>query len=365
MKEKLISISLFLFNLNYILYNTIGLSNLAKNGVRILAAGLLLTSILFGDKVFNLNKIDFIWLLLLSASLISFNFNDKVINFLYLFILLFTAKSISIDKVVKTSFKISLIGIFIVLVFLKLGIIQNLKYTIGARTRSTFGFKNVNGFSSLIYSLSILFMITRERIKWQHILTSLFFVFTIYKYTDSRTTMNSFIAFIVFYLILNKFKDRGICLRYAKIIKVILSLIIITPIIIPMLSPILLKLYPQLDVITSQRISINTSYIYENNIINFIFGGSAVSDIDSGFLTLTFSLGILFVLLTIYLGISAISNLLNNKEIAYLSFIISFFYFNLLEALIVRTEISVSVCFWLILYKATTERKSENVRQVT
>ena len=365
MKEILIATSLFLFNLNYILYNTIDLSNLTKNGIRIFAAVLLLISILFSNKVFSLNKIDFIWLILLSTSLLSFNFNDKIINFTYLLILLFTSKSIPIDKILETSFKISVIGIFIVFLFLKLGIIQNLEYTVGSRTRSTFGFKNVNGFSSLIFSLSILYMITRKQIKWYHILLSVSFIFTIYKYTDSRTTMNSFIVFIIFYLILNKLKGTTIYRRYRIIIKGVISSIIILPIIISMISPVLLRKYPQLDVITSNRISINTSYIYNNNIINFIFGGSALKDIDNGFLTLTFSLGILFVLLTVYLANSAISRLLDKKEIAYLSFIISFFYFNLLEALMVRTEISVSVCFWLILYKTATERKSVNVRQVT
>ena len=365
MKEKLISASLFLFNLNYILYNTIGLSNLSKNGIRIFAATLLLTSILFDNKVFSLNKIDLIWIILLSASLLSFNFNDKIINFTYLFILLFTSKSMSIDEILKSSFKISVIGIAIVILFLKLGMIQNLEYTLGTRTRSTFGFKNVNAFSSLIYSFSILYMITREKIKCYHILLSLSFVFSIYRYTDTRTTLNSFVIFIVFYLILSKLKDTRIYMRYGAITKGLISSIILLPIIISMLSPVLLEKYPQLNITTSQRILINTSYIYENSIINFLFGGSAIRDIDNGFLTLTFSLGILFLLLTFYLGSFAISRLLDNKDLAYLSFIISFFYFNLLEALMVRTEISVSVCFWIILYKTATERKDENVREVT
>ena len=102
---------------------------------------------------------------------------------------------------------------------------------------------------------------------------------------------------------------------------------------------------------TSKRLGRFANYINANNLINIVFGGTTLGDVDNAFLILLYNTGILFTLLVLYMIIIAIIRLIDMKESKYIAFIISFMYLNAFESLLVRPEILISICFWCVIYK--------------
>lgn len=366
MRNKIIFFSLFMSNLNYILYNSIGINDNIKNGIRIGVVGLLLVTILYKIAENKFRKEEILWVLLLIVSMVSLNINRNIVNFFYIILFVFVTKNIEKGKLVKWSYYIMLISLLLVAFMLLAGIISNLHYSIGERARYTFGFLNVNSFSSLIYSFFIIFSMYNK--KNNKILTVLLvsLMFLIFKLTDTRTMFFAFIIYVFFYVLLS------IVFKYNKInataIKVSLIILLFIPILFSFASPILLQYFPNLDILTSYRLTVFSDYIYSQQPINFLLGGTSVNDIDNGFLTIFFNAGILFSIYMIYLIIKSINNSVENTDYKTIAFIISFVYFNAFESLMLRPEISVSILFWIVVFtsldsKAYTFREmGENIK---
>lgn len=349
MREKLVITSIFVANLNFIIYNTLALNGLYKDGLRIITVVLLMLSFLVNKKILSFNRIDLVWILLLLTSLFSFNINSNVFNFIYIILMLIASKSISTEVFMKKNFKIALVSALIVFVFLQLGITDNIQYSVFDRERSTFGFTNVNAFSGFVYSFSILYLVSRREVRWYHLVTITSLVFFFYTFTDSRTSTAAFMTFVISYISLNVlFKKFS---RYAIFLKISMLILALVPLLLSLLSPILLINFQSLDFLTSYRLSINTRYITSNEVINFFFGGTFLDDIDNGYLTLIYSIGFLFSSLIIFFILRALIVLVDNKDSMAIAFIISFLFFNAFESLFIRPELSVTICFWILVYR--------------
>lgn len=149
-----------------------------------------------------------------------------------------------------------------------------------------------------------------------------------------------------------------------KLLKISLLFIVLVPIIFSFAAPLLLDNYPYLDVLTSRRLSIFTNYINENQITNYLFGGTEVRDIDNGYLTTFFNTGVMFTVFLLYLIMKALNHSIESKNYRNLAFIISFMYFNAFESLILRPEITVSICFWIVVYNSTKLSSKNKTKKV-
>ena len=90
MRNKIIFFSLFMSNLNYILYNSIGINDNIKNGIRIGVVGLLLVTILYKIAENKFRKEEILWVLLLIVSMVSLNINRNIVNFFYIILFCFS-----------------------------------------------------------------------------------------------------------------------------------------------------------------------------------------------------------------------------------------------------------------------------------
>jgi hypothetical protein len=360
MRNKIIFLSLFVSNINYILFNSIGINDTLKNGIRVGVIGLLLFSILFNRKAITFRKEDLLWVFLLFCSLFSFNISQIIINFVYIILVLIVSKEIEKNRLVKWNYYIMIISIFFVVFILITGITNNLQYSIGGRVRHTFGFSNVNAFSSLVYSFFIMYFMYKDKISKTSTIILVLTMYFIFRFTDTRTMLLAFFIYLFIYILLSRlFKYKKISRRTLKIVLVSL---VFAPIIFSFISPFLLENYPYLDVVLSKRLSIFSSYINRQQPINYLFGGTTVKDIDNGFLTIFFNTGVLFTSYIIYLIVKSINYSVDNKNFKNIAFIISFVYFNAFESLILRPEIVVSICFWIVVYNSL-KHKSVNLEE--
>lgn len=358
MRNKLVYSGIFLANFNYILFNTVDPVDLYKNGIRILVIGLLILSTLLSRKILTLKRIDLIWMFLLSISLFSFNVSMNLFNFLYIILVLISSEEIKTQEFFKKSLIFILIGSIFIFALLFLGITENIEYVVGGRIRNTFGFVNVNAFSNVIYAFAILFFLYIEKIKLKHYIFVIGLVYFFYTYTDTRASTYAVFVYMVILVGLNflyKFKATE---RYMPILKGLVLLILSIPVILSFLSSVLLNHFPVVDVLTSMRLSVFSWYIANNNIINLFFGGSTVRDVDNGFLVMVYSVGIGFGLLALYMINRATLILIDQKKSKYIAFIISFIYFNIFESMIIRPELIITICFWVLIYKTYPLKKT-------
>lgn len=349
LKEKIFFLSLLMSNLNYILFNSLDISLLFKNGIRIFAIILIVFSTLLNKEGVVLKKIDFMWLFLIFISLFSLNISNNFLNFLYIILVLNVCREIRKEKLIKFNYVIMVISAFFIILLLGTGLISDTEYTQDNRIRHTFGFTNVNAFSSFVYSLFLMIFMYKEKIGKFFILVLISSIYFIYRFTDTRTMVFSFFIFVVFYLFLQ------VIFGYKKnynvnFLKVTLKIIVLIPIVSSLFAPLILKRYPYLDSLTSNRLTIFSNYLVDNKFINYFLGGTNVPDIDNGYLVLLLNAGIVFFVFVLLAIMKKISMLVENRDYKSLAFIVSFMYFSAFEALIIRPELSVSICFWIIIY---------------
>jgi len=357
MKKNLYFIALFLSSINYILFNTIGLSEMYKYGIRFMVIGLVLLYIILNSNRILFSGKDIILLFLVMTPIFAFSINPNVLNGIFIILHLFASKDIALEEFLKKNAYIALIGALLIVLMLALGFVHNEYYAIDGRLRNTFGFKNVNAFSIFVYSLSMLLFLLINNTKKRYLLMITLFVYVIYSFTDTRSLLYGVIIYLVAIFFLNfVFKIKNIN-KYNIFIKISTYIIIMIPIILSLMSSIILRSFPYLDVLTSYRISINSNYIESNSVLNFLFGGSLINDIDNGFLVIIFSIGLPFFIFSMYIMMKSISRLIDYKNSKYISFLVSFIYFSAFESLIIRPEMSIAICFWVLIYKVY---KAEN-----
>jgi hypothetical protein len=344
--------SLFIANINFILYNTLDVVAAAKEGLRIAALIFLVLSILVNNKLFTVNRFDLLWIFLSCCSILSLNINPNLFNILYIIIFIIVSKNISTDTLIRKSFYVSLFCAVVIFVLLGFGIIQNVNYSVFDRERNTFGFHNVNTFGSFVYSISILYILSRDSVRWYHVIFSTAVIFLIYSFTDSRTSIFAFLIFIFVFGALQITQKWNVTRRYFTLLKLSIIVLAVIPLITSISSSIILDGYPNLDIITSYRLSINSKYIMDNSLANWTFGGSTLTDVDNGYLTLIFSTGILFTMTVVIFVLIALRNFMNIKDFKAVAFVISFLYFSAFEALMIRPEVAITICFWLLIYRS-------------
>jgi hypothetical protein len=149
--------------------------------------------------------------------------------------------------------------------------------------------------------------------------------------------------------------------KYKVIMKIFMFILILLPLILSLLSPIIFTVFPFLNAITSLRLSIFTNYITGNGLLHLIFGGTKLDNVDNGLLILVYSMGLIFTLFVLYMILHAMSKLIDMRDSKNIAFLISFMYFNIFESILVRPEISVSICFWFLIYKSIVKSKKEIV----
>ncbi|MCM3610415.1 hypothetical protein M4S82_04065 [Planococcus sp. MERTA32b] len=351
MRNSIILFSIFALHINYILYNSIGIDEVYKNGIRFLVIALLLFTLLLVKNRIKVQWSDLLFLYLLSFSFLSFNITPNIVNFFYIILILIVAREYSLKEVLDKSFYIMIISAVSVVVLLQFGLTENMRYTIGDRTRNTLGFTNVNAFSNLVYAFAILYLLSRKEILIKHYIFVLTFVIVIYSYTDSRTVTVACLIFLLVHIILQflfKMADN----KLNGLIKSFLLLLVFFPIGITFLSPLLSSEFAVLDILTSGRLTRFTEYIGDNGVVNLLFGGTTAADKDNSYLLILFSTGILFSLMVLGLIVKAIFRLVDIKKSQYIAFIVSGIYAGAFESLLVRPEIIISICFWLVVYKS-------------
>lgn len=326
-----------------------------------MVVSLLIFSFILNRKKLFLQYIDLAWLFIIMTSLLSFNINDNIINFFFILIVLIVSKDISVDDFYKKSFYITFICSLVIILFLQIGLTQNIQYYQMGRARNTFGFNNVNAFSNLVYSFSMLFLLTRKVIKWSHLLLISGFMYIMFTFTNTRTSILVFSLFLIIFIILNVIFKLENSQKYKVIMKIFMFILILLPLILSLLSPIIFTGFPFLNAITSLRLSIFTNYITDNGLLHLIFGGTKLDNVDNGLLILVYSMGLIFTLFVLYMILHAMSKLIDMRDSKNIAFLISFMYFNIFESILVRPEISVSICFWFLIYKSIEKSKKEIV----
>ncbi|SFC52516.1 hypothetical protein SAMN05443252_104103 [Bacillus sp. OV322] len=355
MRGIIVLASLCIANLNYVLYNSLGLNPIEKSSIRIISISLLLFSILIQKNAIKIRPIDLVWFFFSMTALFGFSFNDKIFNFSYLLLVIIVSRSISIDKYYKYFNYFNLFVAFLLIIFLQLGITQNVEQIIGDRVRSTFGFNNVNAFSNLEYSILMVYLLSRKTIKLTHIIINLIVLTFIFNYTDTRSVLYSILIFLLFYFILRSFMKEN--LKYKNVLKGFITIICIIPLVLSVVSPFLLKNYPILDKIFSLRLTLNTFYLETNTMKTFLLGGTTERDVDNGYLLLLCSMGITFFIFSLVLIVKSLNILIDAADSKSVSFIISFLYYNALESLLVRPELFIGLLFWMLIYKTATEKR--------
>lgn len=169
MKNRLLFLGMMILSLNYVLYNTIGSFN-GKNLLRIAAVLFILLHIIFNWRHISIKLQDIIIAVLLIIPFIVLPMNDKVINFGLILLLTISSRTSNYKEIIKNLFFISILSVLLVFIMNLSGIISNTAYTIGERTRYTFGFLNVNAFSLLLYSSLMLYILSRKKVELIHLI---------------------------------------------------------------------------------------------------------------------------------------------------------------------------------------------------
>lgn len=341
-RQLFVYLAIIILVVNYLLYHTITPYSL-KNIMRIIAMILLIFSILLNKKM----KISLPFLIIVFYMIIGIILKSELIyNLLFLMLILFSiSMNCEYDKINKHLFFISLFSVFIYLVLYKLGYIENYITSYGGRIRNSLGFDNVNSLSLLIAS-PIFLILSMNNNKVITNIICLVIVSAITKYTDSRTLLFATILFVTINLLLKIkfFKKIEVFLNEKKYFLSILTIIFFgSPIIMFLIN----KIYPNLDVILSYRITKMLSFVNSQSFFNYLIGFTKLNEIDNSYLLLFFTVGAIG-----YMFISKMfyKYLTNKNNLMYLPFTLSVLFYGLMEGILLRPESMITIYFWIIVF---------------
>ncbi len=329
-------IMLVVLGINYLEYAFFG-NVQVKNTMRICVV------LLVGYAFIIRSKLQVWDVILLCISLcLLVNESEISLNVVFLFLIAITFSMWELNDICKAMNFINIVSFIVVIISLLFNVVDNTNWTYLGRTRNTLGFSNVNNAGFLAYSISTVYLLSLEKIKWKDIVLIVGFSFGIYKLTDSRTGFLALLIMIICFYLLAKTKGK---IEFG--VWVIEILCLASPLFWSnryINSPIGNK-------ILSLRPRIFCAYIDANTWTNFLFGGSKVREIDNFYLIFLFGTGILVYLLFGLCVLFTVNRLLNNEEYMKVAFIISMLLMGMMESNIIRPELMCVTLFWLIIYR--------------
>lgn len=359
----------FIITLLFAGYLGVNVANLGQThllALRLISLSLIVTLIF--AQIHQIEKKDRPVIFIGAVALLGCFTSFASLNILFICLFALSARKISVDYLASASASVLGCAIIVILFLVWIGVIENdidvtglaSELSDGERIRSTFGFKNVNAFASLVSAFCLLLMLTWRRAVISCV-TSLFISFTFYNYTDSRALPISVLFFIfsaAFFSILIK---RGRALTGISII------IIVFPLLLTLLSTKIVDEFPIVDAISSYRFTYSSLYFSEIPLYRFIIGGVQPSEgitVDNSFSLLTGAIGLPMLGYMSARLIKIIKECIAMRDAKRYAFLLSFWVFSFLESNMIRPESLIGVIFWLYLFYAASSRASlESLRK--
>lgn len=344
----LMTLSLIILAVNYICYQTLSLDNM-KNMLRIVAIFFALFSAWIGglERIF-LNRMDLISLFIAVSTFITSGFNT--LNFVVILVLVICMKNYNIAELIRMSLIANMVAALVYFMGYFMGVIQWKEYSIGGRVRNTLGFINVNAASLFVLSFVIVWIIENSnRFRW--VIGSLLMI-AMYYMTNSRTAMVGYFLFVLFYLYFRCLRKLGKWGDYLyDISHKMLALGIILFALLPFLATIIMRKFPGIDILLSNRLSIIQRVMDNMTPKEFFLGGVPV-EIDNSYVNFLLMGGIVLFLFIVFLIIWAIWKKTCYKDYNYkvMSIAYSVLVMGMMESFWVRPEILISLVFWKYIY---------------
>lgn len=333
---------LFLLTLNYLFYSFFDLGHL-RNYVRLLVSAMLVFMLAF-QLLENRFKRRHVVLLLFAAYQI-FVGGTNSLNIAFLVLIVLTMREDENKTVFRQAFAVLAVFAVVVILCLALGIEKNYNYISDvddSRERNTLGFVNVNGAGIFAFSLEAAYLLSRQKVKWLHLGIVAVAAVVMYRLTDSRTPFLGIVIMMVLWLVL-----PVIPRKWAKCcLWVGIGLLFVTPAVWPLPF---VNSEPG-NFVLSSRPEFFSSYMEQQSIVTFIFGGSRVAEIDNGYLLLLYNCGVI-VYLAIALAVAKASETMLEKgkfmELAFLSAMLVCAVF---EGSFLRPELLCAPLLWGIVF---------------
>lgn len=339
---------LFLLGFNYILYNSLGLDS-AKNVIRIVALTILFLGWLFEARK-KLTIIETTFAVVCIFQLL-INGSQAVNLFALVGFSICATRSIEEEKI--QMFKISLLLVVLMMVFMLMGVVSNTEYvsTMG-RARATMGFINPN-VAALFYSSAVyLFVLSRKKISILTTIEVAAMAAAIFFFTNCRTSVIA-LSLFAFFLLLIVFREKGWNFKIENICIIIVDSLFV----LNFLSVFFTSKLMRFDVATSFRITTFQNMINDAGIKGLILGGTTKTA-DSFYYMMLFSFGaITYILFAVFVH-QAMNRLKEQKRLTEIAFLVAVFVYGIMESSIIRPELLSMLLVWKIVIKGSYQEET-------
>ena len=346
-------IALGLLVANYLSFNLFGIGG----SVLIISRGavIFLLALSFAKTPTVNTRVIYLLLSCLAGAILGGIENNIAQNLTFIVIVIGCLRHVNLDSIVDRSLVVFLFAMGLIFALLTLGLTENGIDTADGRNRASFGFSNVNAFTSLVYAF-----ITLALYRWrgQNVVKYVLFTilsYVVYLYTDSRTLVASILLFFfahVLYAVLPK-----------GMLKVMALLLLLLPLMLTQMSGYIAETWPLVDIALSFRPSYSAVFIEGFSAYNYLLGGqspAAGQTIDNSFLLIQGAVGLPFLLALTWVAYRKIVESISRNRPEVFCLILSFWYFSYSESSMVRPESIIGVVFWLLL----SVKISESTRSV-
>ncbi len=332
-------IVLFLLAINFLLFSFFDyllLKNVIRLGI-VLLLGLMLAVQLY-KKSFKQTHI-----VLFFISLFLFLIDSSLAyNLLFLSLMVLAFHIVEERYFYKTAFLISALLTVVVLFCLLVGWQTPWIFTVPdtLRTRNTLGFSNVNSASIFFFSLMISFLFAPKKVTFWHLGAVTVGSVVLFIITDSRTPLLGMLLLVFIYLLLPRIPEKwSLGCFYTGIILLFATAFLWT---LPFVNT------PIINSLLSGRPRYFISYIQQQNVWTFFFGGSNTPEIDNFYLLLLYNVGIFLYGFICWTLLRVGRQLIKTGRFLEISFVVSMLVCGIFEATLLRPELICVPLFWVI-----------------
>lgn len=346
--NALVLTALALLVANYLAFNLFGITG-AVLAINRAAVILLLGFVLARRPVISGTALVLI-MASLGGGLLGGASNNIALNIIFILFFVVCLRHVEFNLVVRYSLMVMLGSLLVAFALLYSGMTQNVIDVADERQRATFGFSNVNAFTTLLYSFFTLALFNSQARPLVKYLICAGVSYMAYLYTDTRTLIAAVSVFILAHALFALLKGRAL-LKYLS------GFLLLLPIVFTQFSVLIATNYPLLDILLSFRPSYNAVLFNSMSFFNHLIGGISPAEgntIDNSFLLVQASVGLPFLLLVTWLAYGKLVDSINENAPACFAFILSFWYFSYSESSLVRPESIIGLVFWLLISHRST-----------